>query len=384
MKTADAVIIGGGVIGASIAYHLALKGLKNIIVVDKGSAGSGSTGKATGGFRAQFGSEINIKLSLLSREKLLTFKDETGIDPLFNRHGYLFLAQSQDELLRLKQANELQRSCGLDEAEIVSIEAIQKLNPRINLNGIIGGAFCGSDGFISPVEILKGYTKAAESLGVKFLYSTEITNITVKEGRAISVTTPAETIAADYFINAAGAWAGKVAELAGIDIPLKPLKRQVCRVTPKNILPDNLPMTVWVSESFHFRMRDGYLILLRPCEPENTEDFNMEVEESWLEKTFNIGLGRIPALKNCSVDKANSWAGLYEMSPDEHILLGSASGLNNFYLANGSSGHGVMHSPAIGQLMAELIMDKNTSIDITRLSPNRFNQGKPISSIEFF
>jgi sarcosine oxidase, subunit beta len=384
MKTADAVIIGGGVIGASTAYHLALNGLKNILVVDKGFPGSGSTGKATGGFRAQFGSEINIKLSLLSRKKLLSFKDETGIDPQFNRHGYLFLAQSDAELSRLKQANELQRATGLSEAEMVTIELIQELNSHINLNGIIGGAFCGSDGFISPLEILKGYTKAAESLGVKFLYETEITNITVKDGKVISVRTPGETIAANYFINAAGAWAGNITKFAGIDIPLKPLKRQVCRITQKNILPGNLPMTVWISESFHFRIRDGYLILLCPCEPENTESFNMEVEESWLEKTFSIGLDRIPALKNCSIDRTGSWAGLYEMSPDEHILLGPASGMNNFYLANGSSGHGVMHSPAVGQLLAELILDKNTSIDITSLSPNRFNEGKPISSIEFF
>jgi sarcosine oxidase, subunit beta len=384
MKTADAVIIGGGVIGASIAYHLALKGLKNILVVDSGSPGSGSTGKATGGFRAQFGSEINIKLSLLSRNKLTSFKDETGIDPLFRQNGYLFLAQNEDEFSRLRRANKLQKSCGLDEAEIVSTEEIQKLNPHINLSEIIGGAFCGSDGFISPLEILNGYTNTAKKLGVKFLYDTGITKLVTESNRAVSAVTENETIDSEIFINAAGAWAEIIAKLAGVDIPVKPLKRQVCSILERNILPENLPMTVWIDNSFHFRIRDEQLILLRPAEPEITKDYNMEVENSWLKKTFTIGSERIPALKKCTIDKANSWAGLYEMSPDEHVLLGLASGMDNFYLANGSSGHGVMHSPAIGQLMSELIIDGKDSIDVSCLSPNRFNEGKPIHSIEFF
>lgn len=384
MKTADAVIIGGGVMGASIAYHLALKGFKNILVVDKSLPGSGSTGKATGGFRAQFGSEINIKLSLLSREKLLQFKEETGEDPDFVQQGYLFLAQNDDGLTRLKQANELQRSSGLSEAIIVTLEDIQKLNPHINLNGVLGGIFCGSDGFISPLNILNGYITAAKKLDVTFLYDTEVTTIMQKEGRLMSVVTPQETYSTDIFINAAGAWAGEIARLAGIDLPLKPLKRQVCKITQKNILPADMPMTIWVDNSFHFRMRDEHLILLHPCDPENPENFSTEVEDSWLEKTFNIGLNRIPALKNCSIDISGSWAGLYEISPDEHIMLGLADGTENFYLANGSSGHGVMHSPAIGQLLAELISGKNTSIDITPLSPNRFKEGRSISQIEFF
>lgn len=384
MKTADAVIIGGGVIGASIAYHLALKGLKNILVVDRGTPGSGSTGKATGGFRAQFGSEINTRLSLLSREKLLSFNYETGVDPMFTQCGYLFLAQNEDELSRLKRANLLQKPCGLGEAEIISTQDIQKLNPHIKLNGIIGGSFCQTDGFISPLEILKGYVNAAELLGVKFLYGTEIIKL-VTEGRSIvSAVTGKESFKSGIFINAAGAWAGGLAKLAGVDIPVKPLKRQVCRIKERTSLPENLPMTVWIDNSFHFRMRDEHLILLYPTEPETTESFNTTVEESWLEKVFKIGKDRIPALKNCSIDKANSCAGLYEMSPDEHILLGLAAGMDNFYLANGSSGHGVMHSPAIGQLLAELITEGNTSIDITCLLPNRFNEGKPIHSIEFF
>lgn len=388
MKTAGAVIIGGGVIGASIAYHLALKGLKEIVVIDKGSplrsASPGSTSRATGGFRAQFGSHINIQLSLLSRTKLLQFKHETGIDPEFQQQGYLFLAQSVDELSRLREANELQRSCGLSEAGIISTDEIQKLNPHININGVIGGAFCPSDGFISPNAILKGYTTAAERLCVKFIYGCEANRFDCNNNKITSVNIGNEKISSGIFINAAGAWAGEAAKLTGINIPLKPLKRQVGKILQKDTLPSNLPMTIWVNNSFHFRMRDGHLILLMPCEPENKSPFDMTVEDSWLENVFDIAKEKIPALQNSSIDKTGSWAGLYEISPDEHIMLGRTSQLENFYLANGSSGHGVMHSPAIGQLLAEHIAGESTAIDITALSPERFNSGNLIPSIEFF
>lgn len=384
MKTADALIIGGGVIGASIAYHLAKKGFKKITVVDSGQFGSGSTGKATGGFRAQFGSEINVKLSLLSRKKLIAFNDETGSDPEFMQFGYLFLAQSDDELKRLRKANDIQKSAGLNEAEIVDLRTIEKLNPHVNLNGVTGGAFCKSDGFISPLQILKGYTDTAKKLCIEFLYETEVTCISSTGGKINSVKTNTGEFQADVLINAAGAWAGRLAQLAGVDLPVRPLKRQVCCIAESNILPSDLPMTIWIDNSFHFRMRNGKLILLMPSEPESREEFNAEVEDSWLGKVFEAAKTRIPALSNCSIDRLNSWAGLYEMSPDEHLILGKAPGFDNFYFANGSSGHGVMHSPAIGQLLAELISGEETAFDITSLSPNRFDKNKLIMSVPFF
>jgi sarcosine oxidase, subunit beta len=385
MKACGAVIAGGGVIGASIAYHLAKKGLKDIVVIDKfPKPGMGSTGKATGGFRAQFGSEINIRLSILSYEKLNSFKDETGIDPHFEKYGYLFLAQNDDELSILKQANQLQKSCGLNKAEILSPDEIKKLNPYINHTGIVGGSFCGTDGFIKPLNILMGYIESAKKLGVTFLYETEITELIKKGTRISSAVTSKDYFESEIFINACGAWAGEAARFARAEIPVKPLKRQVCAVYEKDLLPGTMPMTIWIDNSFHFRMRDGRLILLLPAEPENNNPFDTILEDTWLEKVFSIAKERIPVLKNSNIDKGSSWAGLYEMSPDEHVLLGLCQGMDNFYLACGSSGHGVMHSPALGQLLSELIMDKKTSVDISALSPARFNEGKQIKSIEFF
>lgn len=384
MKSYDALIIGGGVIGASIAHHLAKKGLKKICVIDKGSPASGSTGKATGGYRAQFGSEINIRLSLLSKNKLISFKDETGVDPGYKPYGYLFAAQNDEEFTKLKMANSLQQSFGVDDAKLITAEDIKTLNPYIAHTSIIGGTFCQSDGFITPLNILKGYTEAAKRLGVEFIYSSEVTSINVKDGSIASVNTLNESYSAGVVINAAGAWAGRIGQLAGTDIPVKPLKRQVCRLAEENTIPENTPMTIWADNSFHFRMRDNHLILLMPSEPENNENFNTQPENKWLESVFTIANERLPATKNCHIDYSASWAGLYEISPDEHILLGLAPGFSNFYLANGSSGHGVMHSPAIGQLLSELILNEPLSIDISSLSPNRFNEGKSIKSIEFF
>jgi len=384
MKTADAVIIGGGVIGASIAWHLAGLGMKEILVIDKGNPGSGSTGKATGGFRAQFGSEINIRLSLLSRQKLLRFKEETGIDPGFLQNGYLFLAVSENEFALLKEANLLQRSCGLTETELVTIDDIKRLNPHINPNGIRCGAFCKSDGFISPLQILKGYTEGAKKLGVTFIYGEEVDSFDIENGKINSAATTNGRTSAGVFINAAGAWAGEIAKLAGAEVQVNPLKRQVAAVTGNDILSAELPMTVWIDNSFHFRMRNGKLIMLMPAEPQNPDPFNTDVEDAWLEKVFSVAVERIPKLNGLSIDKTASWAGLYEMSHDEHVMIGLVPGIENFYISGGSSGHGVMHSPAIGELAAGMITGENTKFDISILSPSRFIENKPINSIKFF
>lgn len=383
IRYADVIIIGAGVIGASIAYHLTLNGVKNIIVLDcNAEPGNGSTCRATGGYRSQFGSKINIQLSLIARQKLIDFKFEHGIDPGYVQAGYLFLAQNEKELDNLKRANALQRSCGLKDAVLVPGDDIRKLNPYINSENIIGGTFCQSDGFIKPMNILNGYINSAKKSGVEFLYDTKVTGINRSPSNVMSIDTSQGIIKGDVVVNAAGAWAAEIARFAGESIPVKALKRQVCSIKEKNTLPENTPMTIWVDTAFHFRMRNEYLILLLPDEPENNNDLN--IESAWLEKVFTVSKEKIPALKGCSIDKTGSWAGYYEVSPDEHLILGKAENLNNLYYANGSSGHGVMHSPAIGELLANIICGKQNEIDTDILSPNRFSAGKLIEQIPFF
>jgi len=386
LKNFDAIIIGAGVIGVSIAYHLASKGMKRIAVLEKNFlCGEGSTNKATGGFRAQFGSAINVKLSLLSREMILKFKDVHGVDPEFKQNGYLFIAQNDDEMNRLNQARELQKENGLNEVRQVDTEEILKLNTYINRHNFIGGSFCASDGFISPLKILEGYLNSCLKLGVEIFYDTNVIGFNFNNKNKIeSVKTTKETFSSEIFINAAGVWAGEISKLANIYLSVKPVKRQVAVMDYNNLLPSDLSMTIFVDNGFHFRMRDEKLLLLLPDEREEEKNFNTDVEDDWLEKVFAIAKERVPLLSNHKIDKKKSWAGLYEMSPDEHLILGKSDEIENLYFANGSSGHGVMHSPAIGKLLSESINGDETTIDISELSHSRFRNKKEIESIKLF
>ena len=378
MPTAEVVIVGGGVVGASVAYHLASRGCRDVCVLERGArAGVGSTGRATGGFRAQFGTRVNVQLSLLSREKLLRFRDETGVDPGFRQCGYVFVACSEEERAALVSAQAVQRECGLTEARAVNPETIARLNPAVNCEGVTGGVHCPTDGFIRPLEILRGYEEAATRLGVRFERGVEVEGFLKNERGAIeSVRTSRGEFSAASFVNAAGAWAGEVGRLAGVVVPVTPLRRQVAITGPCELLPEEMPMTIFVGDGFHLRVRDGRVLLLWPDEPRNRDPFQTNVEDEWVAEVVRRARERVPCLKGIEVERGDCWAGLYEMSPDSHAILGRAVGLENFYLANGSSGHGVMHSPALGQLLSEIILDGEAStLDVSSLRPSRFDEG---------
>jgi sarcosine oxidase subunit beta len=380
MSTAEVIIVGGGVVGASVAYHLAARGTGDVLVLDRGAReGCGSTGRATGGFRAQFGTRVNVELSLLSREKLMRFREETGVDPGFRQCGYLFVARSDEELAALVAAQSVQHECGLTEARPVGAEEVARLNPAINIEGVTGGVYCPTDGFIRPLEILRGYAEAAERAGVRFERGVEVEGFRKDaRGRVVSALTSRGELSARSFVNAAGAWAGEVGALAGVEVPVTPLRRQVAITGPCELLPEEMPMTIFVGDGFHLRVRDGRVLLLWPDEPRTRDPFDASVEDDWVSEVLRRARERVPCLRGVEVERGACWAGLYEMSPDRHALLGRARGVENFYLANGSSGHGVMHSPALGQLLSEIILDgEATTIDVRALRPSRFDEGRP-------
>lgn len=387
MNKPDVLIIGGGVIGASAAYHLAALGCRSVIVIDGGDEpGGGSTGKATGGFRCQFATEVNIRLSLLSRQKLLAFEEETGVDPGYRQHGYLFLARKERELEALRSALALQHRCGLIEAREEPPDVLRILNPALSADGIIGGTFCPTDGFIRPMSILRGYTEAARRLGVRFDYGVECTGCTVDPdaGLISRVETSAGAFGAGIVVNAAGAWAAHVGRLAGAEIPVEPLRRQVAVVRETHLLPETMPMTIFAGDGFHLRVRDERVLLLMPTDEPRRGSFDLGVEEEWLNLVHAISRERIAPLAHSTIDRSLSWSGLYEMSPDKHALLGQMQQVGNLYLANGSSGHGVMHAPAIGELLAELIMrGEARAMDVRPLRPSRFAEGEPNDLTEF-
>jgi sarcosine oxidase subunit beta len=383
MQTAEVVVIGGGVIGASVAWHLASAGCRDVVVVDRSTEpGSGSTGRATGGFRAQFGSAINIRLSLMAREKLLRFEEETGVDPGFRQAGYLFLTSSSKQLETMRRANDLQRRLGVAEARIIEPGEARAVNPALDRGACIGGAWSPTDGFIKPLEILRGYSEAAERMGVRFERGTEAMAFDRHEGRLLALRTSGGEISAATFVNAAGAWAAHLGDEAGAPVPVVPLRRQVAATVPTALLPEEMPMTIFADDGFHLRVRDGRVLLLWPDPAKGADPFRTDVDESWLEEVRKKSDARIALLRRVPIDREACWAGLYEMSPDGHAILGRAPEVTNFVLVNGSSGHGVMHAPALGQLASDLILGRPPQIDIDPLRPSRFAEGEPIESIE--
>jgi sarcosine oxidase, subunit beta len=381
-RTAEVAILGAGVMGASVAWHLASRGCRDVLVLDRAlTLGHGSTGKATGGFRAQFATEVNILLSLLSREKLLRFPEEVGGDPGYRPCGYLFLAQDEAQMEALRSIRPLQAGLGVPVEEIAPEDAL-RLNPAVRLDGIPGGSFCPIDGFIRPLGILEGYVEAIRRLGVRFELGVEVTGFALEKrlpGRITRIETTAGAVSARHVVNAAGAWAVAIARKAGVDLPVSPLRRQVAPTVPTTVLPEDMPMTIFLEDGFHLRVRDGRVLLLWPQDHSSADPFDTTFDESWLHGLLARAHTRVPVLAGVPVDRAACWAGLYEMSPDKHAILGAVPEVENLWLINGSSGHGVMHAPALGQILAEMILDGEAqAMDVSALRPSRFAEGAAI------
>jgi sarcosine oxidase subunit beta len=377
MSAADVVVVGAGVMGASVAYHLAARGVRDIVLLDRGAGpGAGSTARATGGYRAQYGTAINVRLSLLAREKLRRFEADTGVDPGYHPAGYLWLAATEAELAILRKGLLLQRREGLVESAEVDPAQIARLNPAIRLDGVVGGTYCPTDGFIRPLDILRGYLDAAVRSGARIGWETEVTGFGREGRRVVSVQTSRGPISAGVVVNAAGPWAGAVAEMAAVALPVTPLRRQVAATVPCALLPRDMPMTIWAGDGFHLRVRDGRVLLLWPTPGVAGRPFDATLDPDWIAAVVRMADARVPVLRGTPVDLGASWAGLYEMSPDKHAILGVAPECANLYLINGSSGHGVMHSPALGHLLAEIICDgQAATLDVADLRPTRFAEG---------
>ncbi len=386
MNPASVAVVGGGVIGASVAYHLARRGWRDVVILDRGQRpGEGSTGRATGGFRAQYATAINVRLSLLARDKLRRFEAETGVNPGYSPAGYLWLASSEPELRTLRAGQAIQHAAGLTEARVVDRDDIAAINPALSLEGVVGGVFCPSDGFVRPLSLLEGYVAAARRLGVRVHWGVEATGFALRADRTISAVQTSEgRIGVASVVNAAGAWAATLADFAGVPLPVVPLRRQVAATEPCDLLPSDMPMTIFAGDGFHLRVRDGRVLLLWPTPGAEGRPWDMTVDPAWIEAVVAKAHRRVPVLRGVKIDPTASWGGLYEVSPDKHAILGAAPGCPNLYLANGSSGHGVMHAPALGQLLAEIMSDgEATTLDVRPLDPQRFAEGRlnPVSEL---
>ncbi|HKV45155.1 MAG TPA: FAD-binding oxidoreductase [bacterium] len=373
------VIIGAGVMGASVAYHLARRGCRDVVVLEQHEAsGLGSTGKATGGFRCQFTTEVYVRISLLGRERLRHFHEETGVDPGYRPVGYLFMAKTEAQLRSLRAAMAVQRAAGLTNVREVTQADIRRLSPSVRADDLIGGTFGPTDGYIVPLEIMRGFLESAQRLGVAFEYGCGPVACLTDGSRIVGVRTGRGEVATRRVVNAAGAWAGLVARTAGVEIPVSPLRRQTAVTQPFPRLPDETPMTIHVDDGFHFRVRDGRAWLLWPQDTPTADPFDTTFDRGWLDGLLPRAYDRVPCLRGAEIDLGRCSCGLYEMSPDKHALVGPAPGMDGLYLINGSSGHGVMHSAVLGQLLTEIMLDGRAhTLDIRALRPTRFAEGEP-------
>ena len=373
-KTADVVIIGGGIIGVSIAYHLALKKAGKILLLEKGQLGEGSTSCSVGGIRTQFSTEINIRFSLESMKTFDHFEEEFGVNPEFKRIGYLFLATTDQEVKVFQQNLILQKQFGIP-VEWLHPDEIRRRFPYLKMDDILGGTFSPRDGYAGPSEVLSGFAGGAKRTGVKIYEGVEAKEILVDKGRVTGVRTNGGEISSSVVVNAGGPHASLVAEMAGLRIPVKPLRRQVFVTAPFHLTDQTIPLTIDFNRGWYFRQEvDGFL-LSGPLDREPSFNTNTDYE-AMVEASENA-IYRVPALEKAQI--ARGWAGLYEISPDNHAILGKVPGLEGFILANGFSGHGFQHSPAVGKVISELILEgKAKTIDISSLSIERFERGELI------
>ena len=372
-ETADIVIIGAGIVGCSIAYHLALQRAGSIVVLERELVCSGATGKSAGGIRQQFATEVNLRLSLASLKMFHTMKDELGVDPEFREVGYLFMASTPSELEMFRRQAEIQRRHGIP-VQMVATDDIRRLVPCVLVEDILGGAFCPTDGYAAPYEVTVGYAAAARRLGVKICEKREATAILRDGARLAGVQTPQGTIQTPVVVNAAGPWGGIVGALAGVEVPVKPFRRQIFITRPLPEFSTEPPLTIDYHRSWYFRGEMGGCLFSGPKDEEST--FNTNVDWEHLAESVATAVARVPALEQAEINRG--WAGSYDISPDNNAILGAVPELAGFYLATGHSGHGFMHGPVTGKLMAELILTGRTTIDVSPLALERFRTGKTV------
>lgn len=376
VKTAEVLIIGAGVIGCSIAYHLAKSGCHDVVVLEKDSIGSGSTSKCPGGIRQQFSTEANIKLSMESVSFFERFEDETGHPADFHQHGYLMLATTEEEAEIFNSNVSLQRQLGL-EIMLLSPEEAREIVPCLDVKDVICATFCPTDGYADPYSVVQGFSSAARRLGVKIYEDTEVINIKAKEGQILGVSTSKAEYMSPVVVIASGAYAAQVGKMVGLALPISPLRRHMFVSAPSDKVERNTPMVVDFHTGFWFR-REGQGIIFGMRNPDETEGFNTSIDWGFLPVIGEVGSHYLPFLKDIGI--ARGQAGLHADTPDAKAIIGKVSEIDGLYLACGFSGHGFMHSPAVGKIMAELILEGKAGTDISCFALDRFK--KPVSQRE--
>jgi len=365
---ASVVIIGGGVMGLSTAYHLARAGVRDVVLVERDELGSGSTCKAAGGVRAQFSDAVNIELGRRSLRTFETFGEELGQEIDLHQVGYLFLLDDPEHVRAFEQNVALQNELGV-ETRMIDVAEAKRLSPLISTDGLLAAAYGPRDGHCTPESVVLGYAGAARRAGARLLRGTTVQDVLHDDGVIRGVRTDRGDIAADTVICAAGPWSRAIGAMAGVDLPVVPVRRQILVTEPVPGLDPRTPFTIDFATSFYFH-GEGQGLLLGMSDPDETPGFRLQRSDDWLPRLGEVIERRAPAIGE--VGLASGWAGLYEMTPDHNAVIGEAEGVSRFLYATGFSGHGFLMGPAVGEVMRDLYLGSTPVVDVSSLDARRF------------
>ena len=343
--------------------------MRDVLLLERETIGSGTTSKAAGGIRAQFSTETEIRFSLESIRVFERFDDEFGVDPGYRKIGYLFLVSDPDDLRGFQTRIALQRRLGVD-VRVLAPDDARKLVPALRVDDLIAAVWGPDDGLAGPAEVTAGFARRARERGVRIAEGVRVTAIERDGDRVTGVTTTAGVVSARLVINAAGPAAARVARMAGVDIPVHPRRRHIFFTEPFPALPGPVPLTTDRATGFYFR-KELEQVLLSPGDVEDVgDDPAVAVDRGRIEETVRKAIHRLPVIEEARI--AGGWAGLRPLTPDDHAIVGWAPGVEGFFLAVGFGGHGFQHSPATGRLVAEWLVDGAPSMDLALFDPARF------------
>ena len=377
---ADCVIIGGGCMGASVAYHLAERGVTDVVLIEREpQLGACSTGRNAGGFRHQFSHPANIELSKESITVFAQFEERIGFPIDFWPDGYLFLLSSPASVDTFRANVDLQRAHGIA-VDWLTPDDARAISPGLDVTGVAAATFCAADGIADPNGVTMGFARAAQARGVVIRRGEEVTGIEVAGGRVTGVKTSAGAIATGRVINAAGPWAAEIGRMAGVEVPVVPERRHIFIAQPpgggswddaahRGTVPANRLMVIDFESTFYFH-REGAGLLFGMGDPDEQPGFDITVKWDFLPKVIDVAVHRLPALADAAVSHA--WAGLYEMTPDHNPIIGPSAALEGFFTIAGFSGHGFQHSPAAGRILADLMTGRDPNFAVTPFAHDRF------------
>ncbi|WP_338498356.1 FAD-binding oxidoreductase [Streptomyces sp. SJL17-4] len=374
-SSAEVVIVGGGVMGTSIAFHLAEAGVRNVLLLERDALGSGSTSKAAGGVRSQFSDAVNIRLGARSLELFQDFGTRPGQEIDLHREGYLFLLTRAEDVAAFERNVAVQNELGVPSRMVDAAEA-RELSPLISTDGVLAAAYSPDDGYCTPESVVLGYATAARRLGARLVTGCRVTGMErgVTGSGATRVVTDRGTVTADTVVCAAGAWSAALGEMAGVDLPVVPYRRQILVTGPLPDAPSRIPMTIDFATSFYFH-GEGPGVLLGMSDPDEAPGFDLSRSDSWLPRLSEAMSVRAPRLLDAEI--ATGWAGLYEVTPDHNALIGEAPGAGRFLYATGFSGHGFLQGPAVGEVIRDLYLGRRPFVDVSGLSAERFVHDVP-------